>query len=104
MCIRDNLRGFGVATAGWVSRTSGNKMCIRDSPYTKALVASRPIPDPEQSRKHYVISGDVPDPSDPPSGCYFHTRCDYAQDVCRHERPQLRKVGPDHIVACHLVN
>ncbi len=75
-----------------------------EHPYTKALVASRPIPDPEQSRKHYVISGDVPDPSDPPSGCYFHTRCDYAQDVCRHERPQLRKVGPDHIVACHLVN
>jgi peptide/nickel transport system ATP-binding protein len=49
-----------------------------------------------------ILRGDVPSPVDPPPGCAFHTRCPIARDICRAETPALRKVGPDHEVACHL--
>jgi oligopeptide transport system ATP-binding protein len=71
-------------------------------PYTKALIAAAPIPDPEiqSQRKGHVLEGDLPSPLAPPSGCVFRTRCRIVRDSCSVEVPQLRKVGPDHLAAC----
>ncbi len=73
-------------------------------PYTQALLSAIPIPDPEveAKRQRQVLSGDVPSPVNLPQGCAFANRCPVATERCRQERPQLREVGPDHLVACHL--
>ncbi len=71
-------------------------------PYTEALLASVPVPDPRQRKPAYVLSGDVPSPIDPPSGCPFHTRCRHAEARCSVERPILRSINAQHQVACHL--
>lgn len=73
-------------------------------PYTEALISAVPIPDPIKQRKRELIrlEGDVPDPSQPPSGCHFHPRCSYATDICKTETPELREVTPNVKVACHL--
>jgi oligopeptide/dipeptide ABC transporter ATP-binding protein len=73
-------------------------------PYTVALLASIPSPDPTvaRTRAHAAISGDPPSPIDPPSGCRFRTRCPRAQDLCAAETPPLRELAPDHSVACHF--
>ncbi|MBN2501828.1 MAG: ATP-binding cassette domain-containing protein [Anaerolineales bacterium] len=70
-------------------------------PYTEALMSSVPKPDPLYQSKRIIMEGDVADPSNPPSGCYFHPRCRYAEDICRTKTPQLRELGPDHWVSCH---
>jgi oligopeptide transport system ATP-binding protein len=73
-------------------------------PYTKALLSAVPIPDPviEKRRERIILSGDVPSPINPPSGCHFHTRCPYAMEVCRQVDPILADQGNGHRVACHL--
>jgi oligopeptide/dipeptide ABC transporter ATP-binding protein len=71
-------------------------------PYTEALLAAVPVPDPTIKRQKRVIAGDVPSPLRPPSGCHFHTRCPYAESRCRLEAPHLREVQGGHWVACHL--
>jgi peptide/nickel transport system ATP-binding protein len=71
-------------------------------PYTEALLSAIPVPDPRRRAKRIVLEGDVADPAHPPSGCYFHPRCPYVQDRCKTETPELRKVGPNHIAACHF--
>jgi oligopeptide/dipeptide ABC transporter ATP-binding protein len=73
-------------------------------PYTLALLASIPSPDPDAPRAeaHTAISGDPPSPIDPPSGCRFRTRCPRAQERCTAEVPQMRELAPDHAVACHF--
>jgi len=71
-------------------------------PYTEALLAAVPVPDPAARRARRVLQGDVPSPLHPPAGCHFHTRCPYAEARCRSETPQLREIEPGHHVACHL--
>jgi peptide/nickel transport system ATP-binding protein len=71
-------------------------------PYTEALLAAVPVPDPAIKRAKRVVQGDVPSPLKPPPGCRFHTRCPYAEARCRVDVPALREVEPGHFVACHL--
>ncbi|MDE0087400.1 MAG: dipeptide ABC transporter ATP-binding protein [Candidatus Poribacteria bacterium] len=73
-------------------------------PYTEALISAVPLPDPKAQRKRELIGleGDVPDPSQPPTGCYFHPRCRYATDICKQETPELREITQSVKVACHL--
>jgi oligopeptide/dipeptide ABC transporter ATP-binding protein len=70
-------------------------------PYTQALISSIPVPDPRARRERNVLEGDVPSPINPPSGCYFHTRCAYVRDQCCQVEPPLRQVGEGSQVACH---
>jgi peptide/nickel transport system ATP-binding protein/oligopeptide transport system ATP-binding protein len=72
-------------------------------PYTEALLSAVPIPRASaRSRKRVILTGDVPSPINPPSGCHFHARCPYAMPRCKVEAPALREVVPGHVAACHL--
>ena len=73
-------------------------------PYTQALMAAAPIPDPHVKRARIVLQGDVPSPIDPPSGCAFHTRCPFAFERCKVETPPLKPGADGRRVACHLVD
>ena len=70
-------------------------------PYTEALMSAVPKPDPKYHSDRIIMAGDVADPSNPPSGCYFHPRCRYTEDICVQETPEFRELKPDHWVACH---
>jgi oligopeptide transport system ATP-binding protein len=83
----------------------GDADCIYEHPthpYTVALLSAVPVPDPKTRRKRIVLPGDVPSPVNPPSGCRFHTRCNYVMDVCRTREPQLTDRGGGHVAACFL--
>ena len=74
-------------------------------PYTEALLSAIPVPDPTRRSRRILLSGDIPSPLHPPSGCSFHTRCPIAQlGTCDVQRPVLKQSGsdPDHVVSCHL--
>jgi oligopeptide transport system ATP-binding protein len=73
-------------------------------PYTKALHSAVPVPDPvaESRRRQVILEGDIPSPSNPPTGCVFNTRCPIAKELCSAESPEWREVEPDHWVACHF--
>ncbi len=73
-------------------------------PYTEALMSAVPIQNPRHrnNRNRIRLEGEVADPSNPPSGCYFHPRCRYAQDICAQQAPELCDLGNGHSVACHL--
>jgi oligopeptide/dipeptide ABC transporter ATP-binding protein len=72
-------------------------------PYTQALIAAVPIPDPTRRGRRVLLQGDPPSPIDPPAGCRFHTRCPHVQPVCRERTPALDPAGDGRWVACHLV-
>jgi len=72
-------------------------------PYTKALLSAVPQPDPTLTRgERTLLEGDLPSPINPPSGCYFHTRCPHATEICRSQAPEFKDSGESHMVACHL--
>jgi len=70
-------------------------------PYTEALLSAVPEPDPRRRAQRIVLSGDVANPANPPSGCYFHPRCAYARDVCRTQTPVWEELSSGHFVRCH---
>jgi peptide/nickel transport system ATP-binding protein len=71
-------------------------------PYTAALMRAVPVPDPRVRSADGILGGEVPSPAKPPSGCYFHPRCKYAQARCKVEAPALREVAPGHVSRCHF--
>ena len=74
----------------------------RYHPYTEALLSAIPQVNQEDRKERIHLEGEVPSPTDPPSGCRFHTRCPKACDRCKAEEPELREIAPGHLVACHL--
>ncbi|MNO82997.1 Oligopeptide transport ATP-binding protein OppF [compost metagenome] len=88
-----------------VEKAESNKLYAEPlHPYTKALLSAIPIPDPDAAKamQRIVLEGDLPSPIDPPSGCRFRTRCRYAMPKCAEIDPELKDVGNEHYVACHL--
>ncbi len=71
-------------------------------PYTKALLSAIPVPDVDVKHEPMLLEGDIPSPYNPPKGCLFHTRCKFAMECCKNEVPQMRQIGENHCVACHL--
>lgn len=96
---------IGVMYLGSLVETASRDELFRNPlhPYTKALLSAVPVPIPKLKRERIVLSGDMPSPANPPSGCKFHTRCPFAVARCKEEAPEFRNMGDDHFVACHLV-
>ena len=70
-------------------------------PYTESLLSAVPVADPEEQMVRIPLEGEIPNPANPPSGCYFHTRCRYCTQKCKEVTPEYRELEPDHFVACH---
>ncbi len=89
---------------GKLAEVAGSDDLYRDPahPYTEALLAAIPEPDPDQRHERAPLAGELPSPLDPPSGCRFRTRCPYAEERCASEEPILREIAPRHWVACHF--
>lgn len=89
---------------GRIVELAGGKEIYREPlmPYTQALISAVPVPDPEieAKRERIILKGDVPSPINPPTGCHFHTRCQFAIDACKTQVPQLVEIKPDHFAAC----
>jgi oligopeptide transport system ATP-binding protein len=75
-------------------------------PYTQSLISAVPVPMPrkERQRQRFILKGDPPSPSNPPSGCVFHTRCPLAEEICTTNVPDFRELRPGHFAACHLTD
>jgi peptide/nickel transport system ATP-binding protein len=71
-------------------------------PYTEALLSAKPVPDPRKKSNRIILPGEVANPANPPSGCYFHPRCPYSKDICKKQSPELKQVGDGHYAACHF--
>jgi peptide/nickel transport system ATP-binding protein len=71
-------------------------------PYTEALISALPKPDPKARHQRILLTGDVANPANPPSGCYFHPRCRYAKDVCKTDAPAMTEIEPGHFASCHF--
>lgn len=71
-------------------------------PYTEALLSALPKPDPDLKMERIILPGEVANPANPPSGCYFHPRCPYAKDICKETEPEWEEVTPGHFAACHF--
>ncbi|WP_338789402.1 oligopeptide/dipeptide ABC transporter ATP-binding protein [Metabacillus sp. FJAT-53654] len=73
-------------------------------PYTEALLSAKPIPNPRLKKERIILRGEVANPANPPSGCYFHPRCPYAQEICKQQAPEFKEISSGHHVACHFTN
>jgi peptide/nickel transport system ATP-binding protein/oligopeptide transport system ATP-binding protein len=95
---------IGVMYLGTIVETADKKELYGNPlhPYTKTLLSAVPIPDPTREKKRILLKGDLPSPVNPPSGCLFHTRCPYATEKCRTERPQVLEPKKGHKVKCHF--
>lgn len=71
-------------------------------PYSQALITAVPVADPTRKQDRIILKGEVPSPSNPPSGCKFHTRCPKATDICKQKKPVMKDMGSGHLVSCHL--
>ena len=71
-------------------------------PYTEALLSALPKPDPDIKKKRIILSGEIANAAKPPSGCYFHPRCNYAQDICKEKEPEWEEITPGHFASCHF--
>ncbi len=71
-------------------------------PYTEALLSASPTPNPDVEKNRIILPGEIANPADPPAGCYFHPRCQYAQARCQEEEPQLREISPGQWASCHF--
>lgn len=102
-CIADRVAVMYLGKIVELARTS--ELYERPlHPYSIALFSAIPVPDPTLKRKRVILTGEVPSPVNPPSGCRFHPRCDSAMQVCQTQEPKLIDVGNEHLVACHLFN
>ena len=99
--ISDNV---GVMYLGSMVEFGSNKSIFSNPmhPYTQALFSAVPVPDPKVKMNRIILSGDIPSPANPPSGCKFHTRCPKCTDVCKEKAPVYREYEEGHFVACHL--
>ncbi len=82
--------------------TTGELFSHPIHPYTEALLSAIPAVDPRTKKERIILTGEIPNPARPPSGCYFHPRCRHAKDICRQVEPEWREIRPDHFVACHF--
>lgn len=103
--VRHVARRVGVMYLGRLVETGHVDEVFEDPrhPYTRALIAASPVPDPRVARERIVLGGEPPSPLAPPSGCRFRTRCPVAIDVCAHEAPPVVRLSPTRSVECHLV-
>lgn len=105
--VKHISKRVGVMYLGSLVELAGNVELYKNPihPYTKALLSSIPIPDPDKSEQiqRITLEGDVPSPLNPPSGCKFRTRCMYAMKKCSEEVPVFKEIEKEHFVACHLI-
>jgi peptide/nickel transport system ATP-binding protein/oligopeptide transport system ATP-binding protein len=96
---------IGVMYLGKMAELTGREELYKNPlhPYTQALLSAIPMPNPRLKRERIVLTGDVPSPLNPPSGCRFHPRCPLAVDICKQTEPAFEQKAADHWVACHLV-
>ncbi len=71
-------------------------------PYTESLLSAVPVADPTKQMERIPLEGEIPNPANPPTGCYFHTRCRYCTEKCKQEAPEYKELEPEHYVACHM--
>ncbi len=101
--VRHLSHRAGVMYVGKMVELASTRDLYKDPkhPYTEALLGAIPLPDPWLRREQVILAGEVANPANPPSGCYFHPRCRYVQEMCKTETPKWQEVAPDHWVACH---
>ncbi|WMJ89420.1 ABC transporter ATP-binding protein [Anaerocolumna sp. MB42-C2] len=94
---------IGVMYLGTIVETAKKEELYENPrhPYTRALLSAVPLPDPTREKKRILLSGDLPSPVNPPSGCLFHTRCPHCTELCKMQKPEVKMVGVNHAVKCH---